>query len=431
MSEWGAASAGEVPGGPCRVDRRYLLALNITLREFDGQYWADSSWAKDLEKHLAYLPDLTLFCPVRHQPPEPGWKAVGGPGFRVAGYGAPSSIWSMALRLPLILPKLWREVGRAEIVHSGVAGWPMPLGWFAAPFARMRDKKLVLIVESAFWRPSHGNTPGRFRRAQANVWEGMARWCMAKADYAAYTQGEYRASLPAPRAGGGRIVQASWIEAADCVDENVAIASWEAKADQTPRFLFATRMIPEKGCQVLAKSFALLAKAKADVVIDIMGEGPEVDGMRAAADTPWGRDHVHFLPPRPYGAGFFSLVAQYHAILAPSLSDEQPRIVYDGYSQAVPTIGSDLPGLKACIDDGISGQLVPSGDAKALAEAMIGADPKTLQRWGLAGLVRAEAVTHDKLHLDRCRDLNAMFGDALCVVPAGVAPVVMPEVAVG
>ncbi|WP_174274112.1 hypothetical protein, partial [Sphingomonas bacterium] len=60
----------------CRFDRPYLLALNVGLRSHAGLYWADASWAKDLTKHAAYLPRLTLFCPIEQGAPPAGWQAL-------------------------------------------------------------------------------------------------------------------------------------------------------------------------------------------------------------------------------------------------------------------------------------------------------------------------------------------------------------------
>src|SRR5437763_3525524 len=55
---------------------------------------------------------------------------------------------------------------------------------------------------------------------------------------------------------------------------------------------------------------------------------------------------LRLLDPVPPGAPFLALVRRYHALLLPSLSDEQPRVVLDAASQAVPAIASDTDGLR-------------------------------------------------------------------------------------
>ena len=50
----------------------------------------------------------------------------------------------------------------ADIVHTGVAGWPIPLGWVVTPIAKIQRKFYLIICESAFWRlspiPKNGKT---------------------------------------------------------------------------------------------------------------------------------------------------------------------------------------------------------------------------------------------------------------------------------
>ena len=396
---------------PCRIPERYLLALNTCLRWDAGSYWTEPSWAKDVGKHLAYLPDLTIFCPAERRTPDPGWTRLDQPGLRIVSFRQPRSLPTFLLASPILIARLAWEVARARIVHSGVGGWPLPLGWAATPLARMMGKTLVLIVESTFWRVPAGVSAGPLHRLKASVWECFARACMARADYAAYTQPDYRRTLPGRRAGGGTIVQASWVDAADCLTDDAAGRSWDAKRGTMPRFLFAARMLKTKGTDVLAGALALLAARDVKVGIDIIGEGPERERLATAADTPWGRQHVRLLDPIPYDARFLAFVGTYHALLVPGLSDEQPRIVYDGYSQAVPALGSDLGGLRACIDDGSTGRLFPAGDPSALAEAIILASSSmdTLRTWGLAGLTKVRRLTHDRLHADRCRALRALL----------------------
>jgi hypothetical protein len=75
---------------------------------------------------------------------------------------------------------LWDAVGQAEIVHSGIAGWPYPLGWMANLIAKLRRKKLLIIVESARWRIVEKAlvTASVLKRLEASVYELLARyWC--------------------------------------------------------------------------------------------------------------------------------------------------------------------------------------------------------------------------------------------------------------
>lgn len=392
-----------------QISQPYLLALNIALVIHEDKFWADKSWAKDLLRHTDYIKNLTLFCPVEHREPPQGWEALPVDQVRIVGYPAPHSGGKFLRDMPSILRRLWSEVGTAEIVHSGVAGWPIPLGWLATPMARVRGKKIVVIVESAFWRASHGVTFNIKQRMKAGAWEWMARKCLQQADYAAYTQVEYQRTLPSPRANGGALVQASWINAIDCVSHIEAEADWELKVGQQRRYLFASRMIASKGTAVIAEAIKHLAARNADVMIDVLGEGPQLGHISSALTSQWARDHVVLLDPVPYDARFLAALRKYHAILVPSLSDEQPRIIYDAFSQGVCPIASDSPGIRACVRDRITGLYFQAGDARALADRISFVDGVLLRKFGLAGLDTARQATHEKLHGDRAIALAKLF----------------------
>ncbi len=105
----------------------------------------------------------------------------------------------------------------------------------------------------------------------------------------------------------------------------------------------------------------------------------------------------------PYGPRFFALVDRYHALLAPMLSDEQPRIVFDAAARALPVIASDADGLRPHVNEGASGTLVARGNAQALAAALerLSHDAAGLARMGMQALHDARPHTHRAMHARR------------------------------
>ena len=83
-----------------------------------------------------------------------------------------------------------------------------------------------------------------------------------------------------------------------------------------------------------------------------------------------GPTRVGILGTVAYGAPLLALLRTYDAVIVPSISDEQPRIVFDAYSQAVPILASNTPGLRSCVRDGETGLLTKPNDARALAETL-------------------------------------------------------------
>ena len=164
-----SAGGADEDGGSFLIRVPYLLALNVGLMRRDGRFYADPSWAKDLLAHLDAIERLILFCPVADAT-QAGDVPIDHPRMRIVPFEGRGR-GRFLLALPVTLARLWREVGQAELVHTGVAGWPWPIGWFASLFARMRGKPLAIVVESSFWRIAAGERAGLRRRIGARLWE--------------------------------------------------------------------------------------------------------------------------------------------------------------------------------------------------------------------------------------------------------------------
>ena len=114
-----------------------------------------------------------------------------------------------------------------------------------------------------------------------------------------------------------------------------------------------------------------------------------------------------------YGEAFFEMLRDHDLLVAPSISDEQPRIIYDCFSQALPVIASDTPGLRQCFSDMPNKKFVPAGDACALADAIAWASDhrEQLRDLGIMGLDSARALTHDQMHYRRAELVQTMMNN--------------------
>ena len=404
----------EQPGSDLILDVPYLLALNAgaTIGP-DGHAYCDPSWGVDLVRHARHLPQLTFFAPVNYREPRAIEERLPDGLFRLVPYRHFGGRYLSYLALPRMIGLLLREVPKTQIVHTCVAGLPFPVGWIAIPIARLFGKKIVVTLESSFWRLNNPASSTIRERFVAGFWERMTRWCMRQVHYAAYQHEEYRRSFPAPKAGGGVLYQASWVETSQILPSDVVSARWDRRIAENapPRFLFASRMVPEKGTDVVAATIRLLGQCGANVTLHIIGAGPELAKLQDGARTPWAEKHVKFFEPMRYGPAFLQMLTTYDAVLVPSLSDEQPRIIYDAYSQGTPVIATDRPGSCVSVADGQTGRIVSAGDAVALADTMcaVARDLPTLARWGLAARDKATHFTHERMHEDRISELRGML----------------------
>ena len=145
--------------------------------------------------------------------------------------------------------------------------------------------------------------------------------------------------------------------------------------------LFAGRLVPEKGIEVLAEAWG-------------RAEMPEGSSLAFAGDGPL-RPHAAgsaFLGHVPR-AGLPALYAAADVLVLPSLPTATFRepwglVVNEAMHQGTPVIASDAVGAAAggLVRDGRNGFVVPAGDAGALAERLgaLAADPRLRERLGAA-----------------------------------------------
>jgi glycosyltransferase involved in cell wall biosynthesis len=385
--------------------------INVPLyRDKDGTTYAGQLWFKDLAEHLSYLDSFTLACPVLEgTPAEIAVSLQSDLRFsriQIVALPAARSLARALLVLPRTAWRLLRAVRSVEVIHAGIAGWPIPYGWIVTPMAKLLGKKLVIIVESAPWRLNAGLPQGLKSRITAGVYERLARWCLNRADLAIFTQDQYRRSLLVREPERGHVIHASWIDEDVIISDARAEAIWRQKVDRNSgglTLLFAGRLEPQKGVAVLLEAIRALARKNIPVTVDILGSGALAAECSEASAELQGATRVNMLGTVAYGAPLFELLQRYHAVVLPSISDEQPRIVYDAYSQGVPLLASGTAGLRDCIQESQTGWLVEPNDVEELSSVIERAagNVEELRRMGMEALRAARSMTHQRMHLER------------------------------
>ena len=388
----------------------YLLVIQVPCFHKDGHHHAERLWAKDLDEHLRYLADMTLAAPLKtgETPPDilPIEAHDGVFPCRHVDLSCTQTVRHHILYLPRDLFRLWKAIGRSEIVHIGVCGWPIPLGWFAGPMAKIRRKRLVVIIESAPWTvPS---TQWRMRLLNA-ITGWMAPRLTRAADLAIYTQEQYRADLPPRVSSLGHVTPASWIDEDYILSNHEASGSWDAKPQDALRLAFFGRLIEQKGITILIEAIRRVSKDANPVTLDIYGNGVlEPLCIDAARELP---ARIRMRGVLPYGPPLFEAIRNYHAVVVPGTATEQPRILYDANSQAVPVLATSTDGNRQVITHGTNGWLTTIGDPDALAGLIrkAASDLPALRQMGLGGLETARGFTHREMHRRRWVLLHDLF----------------------
>ncbi|HLJ66562.1 MAG TPA: glycosyltransferase family 4 protein [Chloroflexota bacterium] len=182
------------------------------------------------------------------------------------------------------------------------------------------------------------------------------------------------------------------------VPNGIDLAGYSQKVYSKPagaplRLLFAGRVVPEKGLDVLLAALSLAkANAPGALQLTVAGPGPAqyVESLQAMAGG-------QSLPVSWLGrVGRKEMTALYrdHDLLAvPSVWDEPFGLVaIEAMASGTPVVAADSGGLAEIVAHGTSGLLVPRSNAAALLEALLTfvKQPALLEAMGRAARARAE-----------------------------------------
>jgi glycosyltransferase involved in cell wall biosynthesis len=146
-----------------------------------------------------------------------------------------------------------------------------------------------------------------------------------------------------------------------------------------------------KGLDVLLDAFSRLAAALPRAVLVLIGDGPEAGRLRASAAERRIQDRVVFAGALPDAARGLPAL---DAFASASRGEGLPLGVLEAMACGLPVVATRVPGHVDAVDDRVTGVLVPSGAAAALADALLGlaSDPARARTWGEAGRQRVHRL---------------------------------------
>ena len=135
-----------------------------------------------------------------------------------------------------------------------------------------------------------------------------------------------------------------------------------------PRLLCVGRLIPIKGHIVLLRAFAEARRAVPSLRLDIAGRGPLEPALRALAKELGVEDGVRFLG---YVAPVQRAIEDAAIVVVPSMGEGFGMVALEAMERARPVIAAEIGGLGELVEDGVTGLLVPAGDAEPLMDAIV------------------------------------------------------------
>lgn len=247
--------------------------------------------------------------------------------------------------------------GRFDVIH---AFWPIPHGLIGLIASRASGVPLI----STFFGVELSWLNGQMR-----VLRPIARQIIRGSD-AVTVISRHTASAVTRLAGD---VDLHRIPFGATVDVPAAIAA-ERPVKGSYRVLFVGRLVARKGVDILLEAAALLATRR-DIIVTIVGDGPERSALEARARGLGISDSVIFAGFVPEGelSDYFTAT---DAFVLPAVKDSKGDVeglgvvLIEALAHGKPVIASDSGGIRDIVSNETTGLLVESGNAARLAEAI-------------------------------------------------------------
>jgi len=142
-----------------------------------------------------------------------------------------------------------------------------------------------------------------------------------------------------------------------------------------------------KAFDVLLKAWGIACRAEPGMRLRLFGGGG-VDRWKLVAEQEGCGKTVEFAGPSSHLQDEFR---QSGFLVLPSRVEGLSNVLLEAMASGLPAVVSDIPGNATAIRDGVEGLVVPTGDAEALAAAMVKLYRSADLRKQMGGLARARA----------------------------------------
>lgn len=260
-------------------------------------------------------------------------------------------VWLLraAWRLPPYLWRLWRALGRVDVLHLFAnSGWAWHL--LAMPALRLARWRGVPAIVNY-----RGGLAGEFlHRAPSHVRRDLSQ-----------------STLVTPSAFLQRVFQQHGLTAR-IVPNIVDLARFEPRPWQppsaAPRLLVARNLEKIYDIPTALRAFAQLRRRWPQAQLTVAGSGPEGPALRSLAAELGVAEATRFVG-RVENTDMPRLYAQADLVLNPTTADNMPISVLEALASGVPVVSTDAGGIPDIVVDGETAMLVPVGDAAAMSAA--------------------------------------------------------------
>ncbi len=284
--------------------------------------------------------------------------------------------------LPATVAALWRALDGLDAVWVSAAN---PVGVIVMGLAALRRRRILILVRQDTMRYFHSRLPSRLWAPVLlplwmidRVYRGVARRART------VVVGDRIAEQYRSRRENVLAITVNLTREAD-----IPIAPADSEWQAPVRLLTVGRIEPEKNPLLLVEMLAQLERERPGrYVATWVGSGRLAEDLRSEADRLGVGDRLQLPGFVAHGPDLRAQYRQADAFIHISLTEGVPGVIIEALGCGLPTVATDVGGVRSATADGAAALLVAPGDARALAEAVVAldADPPRRRRLVEAGL---------------------------------------------
>lgn len=262
-----------------------------------------------------------------------------------------------ALQMLAAVPRIVREVMRADVVHVRFPHYPAMISAAAAVVAR---KPMLVSIHGDL-----GEVLVERYGSDSRLWRGVARALT-------WYHHEITKRAVLTLAVGERAKALARGDVFGFANHQVDLAQFHERDDtcggDMVRLLYVGLLTPNKGVSHLLDAVRTLADRGVECQLTLIGPPVHYDGPAEVAKRGL-EDIVDIVGSVPWGDSLFAYHRSHDIFVFPTLSEGIPKAPMEALSQSLPVVAT-FPGTSEYLDHEHSGLLVDTANSDALADAI-------------------------------------------------------------
>ena len=162
-----------------------------------------------------------------------------------------------------------------------------------------------------------------------------------------------------------------WLDRSDGTNERPR-AAISSSPPQPIRLVSVGRLVPEKAFHVFLDAVEELGRRSLHVVANIVGDGPERSSLeRRIREIETAQPHIDIQLAGAIGnESVLRLLADADVFASASFSEGLPVVIMEAMAARAPVVATRIAAVPELIEDGVTGWVVPPGEAMCLADAI-------------------------------------------------------------